>query len=60
MTKNTDGESVEMYITKSYMDNISMYHDGHSAPSTPAEMTSGDLLHSIIAFPLVKVTERHM
>ena len=51
---------VEMYITKSYMDNISMYHDGHSAPSTPAEMTSGDLLHSIIAFPLISVTERRL
>ena len=37
-----------------------MYHDGHSAPSTPAEMTSGDLLHSIIAFPLISVTERRL
>ena len=51
---------VEMYITKSYMDNISIYHDGHSAPSTPAEMTSGHLLHSIIAFPLISVTERRL
>ena len=42
------------------MDNISIYHDGHSAPSTPAEMTSGHLLHSIIAFPLISVTERRL
>ena len=42
------------------MDNISIYHDGHSAPSTPAEMTSGHLLQSIIAFPLISVTERRL
>ena len=40
--------------------NITSTYHGHSAPSTSAETTSGHLLHSIIEFPLISVTERRL
>ena len=36
------------------------YTLGYSAPSTSAAMTSGHLLHNIIAFPLISVRDRRL
>ena len=48
---------VEIYITESFTITCDIIMKNYSAPSSLAEMTSWLLLLSMVAFPLIKVTE---